>query len=275
MTDAPPIGRFAVHTQTIRPWPLERCCAAYASAGFGGLSVWRHAVAPHGAEGARRIIGDHGLTVPALVRAGFFVSASAATRAAARDENLRALEEAAAIDAGMIVLVVGAEPGVPLDAARGQVEDGLAALLEPADAAGVDLAIEPLHPMYAADKSCINRTRDARELCERLAHRRLGVALDVYHTWWDPELPDEVGRLGAAGLLRAFHVCDWLAETKDLLTDRGLMGEGCIDVRGVRRLVERAGFRGPIEVEVFSERHWARDQDEYVRDIASACLEHC
>ena len=174
----------------------------------------------------------------------------------------------------MVVLVPGAVPGLPLAEARKHVADGIAAMLPHAEHAKVKLAIEPLHPMYAADRSCINRMAEAREICEKLQHPLLGIAVDVYHIWWDPDLQHEIDLAGRQNTLFAFHVCDWRVETRHPLNDRGLMGDGCIDLRTIRGWVESAGFAGNIEVEVFSDQYWAMDQHQYVDRIASAYLRH-
>lgn len=220
------------------------------------------------------MLHDSGMHIPALVRGGFFVGADAGTRQAAIDTNRKCLDEAAEIGAEMVVLVVGAVPGIPLGDARRQVTDGIAAILDDAAARNVKLAIEPLHPMYAADRSCINRMAEARRICEELRHPMLGIAVDVYHVWWDPDLEREIALAGEQKTLFAFHVCDWKADTRHLLTDRGLMGEGCIDIRRIRSWVERAGFSGAIEVEVFSEKYWAMDPSDYVSQIREAFLRH-
>ncbi|MEQ9454690.1 MAG: sugar phosphate isomerase/epimerase family protein [Phycisphaeraceae bacterium] len=268
------LSTVAVHTMTNKPWSLAECCANYTKAGFGGLSVWRNVIEPIGIKEAARIVKDSGLKVPALVRGGFFVATDPAQRQAAIDTNKTCLDEAAAIGADMVVLVVGAEPGMPLHAARQQVTDGIAACLDQAQSTGVKLAIEPLHPMYAADKSCINRIAEARHVCEQLNHPAVGVAVDVYHVWWDPDLEQEIEKLGKGGYFAGFHVCDWRIETRHLLTDRALMGDGCIDIRAIRAMVEEAGFTGLNEVEIFSEEHWATDQNTYLDRIAHACLNH-
>ena len=177
------------------------------------------------------------------------------------------IDEAAALGAEMVVLVVGAVPGLPLAEARKQVQDGIASILPRAEAAGVQLAIEPLHPMYAADKSCINRMSEAREICEALNHPLVGLAVDVYHVWFDPDLEAEIARAGEQKRLFAFHLCDWRVDTRHLLTDRGLMGDGCIDLAGIRKMMRRAGFAGMEEVEVFSEVYWAMEQSAYLKLI--------
>lgn len=270
----PPLTRLAVHTITNKPWSLRQCVDAYARAGVGGISVWRNVVELIGIDEAARIVRGSGLRVPALVRGGFFVAGDDDGRRRAVDDNRRCIDEAAAIGAEMVVLVCGARPGTPLPDARKQIADGIAAVLPHATERKVKLAIEPLHPMYAADRSAINRMAEARQVCEQLRSPWLGIAVDVYHVWWDPDLPEEIATAGRQGTLFGFHVCDWRVETRDLLNDRGLMGDGCIDLRGIRQMVESAGFAGAIEVEVFSNEYWAMDQDEYLKRIVLAYETH-
>lgn len=266
--DVPVDGsRLAVHTMTTKPLSLAEAAEAYAERGIGGISVWVEALTGISTSTAKQIIDDAGLKVPALVRGGFFCAASEAQRKECIDTNRRLIETAAALDAEMLVLVVGALPGESLDMQRGWVRDGIESLLPEAHFNGVKLAIEPLHPMYAADKSCINRITEARRICEAIDDPQVGVAVDVYHVWWDPELSDEIKRLGETERIFGFHVCDWRVPTRDLLTDRALMGDGCIDIAGIRREVEAAGFKGWHEVEIFSEEHWASEQGAYLDKI--------
>ena len=274
MSEANDLSKLAVHTATNKPWTLRECVDAYAGAGIGGISVWRNVLEPVGAEEGGRMIRDAGLAVPALVRGGFFPATDAETRQWAIDENKRCVDEASAIGAEMVVLVVGAVPGMPLEEGRRQVADGIAAVLPHAAEAGVKLAIEPLHPMYADDKSCVNRMTEARAICEQIGSSWVGIAVDVYHVWWDPELEAEIARAGDGGHLFGFHVCDWRTPTRRLLTDRELMGEGCIDIPRIRRAVEGAGFAGFREVEIFSEDYWAMDQNAYLERIVQAYREH-
>lgn len=272
------LSKCAIHTMTNKPWSLAQCCENYPAAGVGGISVWRNTVAPEeggvGLDEAVKIVKASGLAVPAYVRGGFFPAAEAAQRQDAIDHNKTMLDEAAALGAEQLVLVVGAVPGMPLDTARKQVGDGIAACLEHAEQVGVKLSIEPLHPMYAGDKSCINRLAEARAVCEQLRSPWLGIAADVYHVWWDPDLEQEIALAGEQGTLFGFHICDWRIDTRHLLTDRGLMGDGCIDIRRIRSLVEAAGFDGYNEVEVFSEQYWAVDQDAYLQQIISRYHAH-
>ncbi|MEM6332136.1 MAG: sugar phosphate isomerase/epimerase family protein [Planctomycetota bacterium] len=268
------LDRCAIHTMTHRPWDLRTCCAKFAERGVGGIAIWRNVVADDeggcGLDEAVKVVKGSGLSVPAYVRGGFFPAGDPAKRQAAIEHNRVMLDEAAALGAEQVVLVVGSVPGMALAEARAQVAEGIAACVDRAEAVGVKLSIEPLHPMYAADKSCVNRMAEARKICEQLRSPWVGIACDVYHVWWDPDLASEIELAGEQGTLFGFHVCDWRVDTRHLLTDRGLMGEGCIDVRGIRRLVEAAGFAGMAEVEVFSEEHWAEDQDAYLAEVCAA-----
>jgi sugar phosphate isomerase/epimerase len=267
-------SRLCVHTITTKPWSIEEASERYAAAGVKGVSVWRQWLEGREIAKVGRDLRAAGLDVVSLCRGGFFPARDAAGRAAAIDDNRRAIDAAQALGAPLIVLVCGAVPGQALDVSRSQIADGIAALLDQAQAASLRLAIEPLHPMYADARSAINTLRQANDLCDRLAAPQLGVAVDVYHLWWDPELRSQIDRCARAGRLFAFHVCDWRTPTEDLLNDRGLMGEGCIPLRQIRGWVEQAGFRGFIEVEIFSHRYWAMEQGEFLEKIKLAYLEH-
>ncbi len=265
--EAPSRDRLAVHTITTKPWSLTEAAENYAAAGVSGISIWVEAIEGMSATQARHIVDNAGLRVPALVRGGFFCDPDPQERNFRIDNNRRLIETAHALSAEMLVLVVGAAPGESLDRQRGWVQDGIAELVDEAKAANVRLAIEPLHPMYAADKSCINQMTEARRMCERLRHSHIGVAVDVYHVWWDPDLASEIERLGDMDALFAFHLCDWRVPTRDLLNDRGLMGDGCIDIAGIRKMMEISGFDGWNEVEIFSDEHWSRDQSQFLTEI--------
>ncbi len=269
------LSRLAIHTMTTRPWSLEQCLDGYRRAGVPALTVWRQAIAPLGAERAGALIRRSGLAVAALCRGGFFPAWEAGARAAALADNRRAIDEAAAIGAPMLVLVCGAVPGMALNEARAQIRDGLAAIEPYARANRVRLAIEPLHPLYAADRSAVNTMAQAAALCAELASPWVGIAVDVYHCWWDDRLEAGITAAGSGQTLFGFHLCDWKVETRDPLNDRGLMGEGCIDLRGIRAWMEGAGFAGWHEVEIFSTTHWARDQELYLADIVAAYLARC
>ncbi|HUJ43446.1 MAG TPA: sugar phosphate isomerase/epimerase family protein [Opitutaceae bacterium] len=267
-------SRLCLHTITTRPWAIAEAVPRYAAAGIKGITVWREALAGRDGAATGRLIGEHGLAVVSLCRGGFFPAATAALRRQAIDENRRCIDEAAALGAPLLVLVCGAVPGQPLAESRRQIAAGIAAVLPQAAAAGVKLAIEPLHPMYAGDRSAVNTLQQARALCHELRSPSLGIAVDVYHTWWDDRLAEDIAACGREGTLFAFHICDWRTPTEDLLEDRGLMGEGCIPIRQIRGWIEAAGFTGFHEVEIFSRRLWAADQAQYLEAIKVAYLAH-
>ncbi len=272
--EVPTLDRLAIHTITTKPWPLEVALERYAAAGVGGVSVWVEAIEGMSVNAASSAVRASGLKVPALVRGGFFCDSDPRERERRIDYNRTLIETAAELSAEMLVLVVGATPGEALDRQRGWVQHGIETLIDEAKAANVRLAIEPLHPMYAADKSCINRMSDARTICESIRDPMLGVAVDVYHVWWDPDLEREIQLLGELDALFAFHLCDWRVQTRDLLNDRALMGDGCIDIKAIRKMMEAAGFAGWNEVEIFSSEHWSRDQQTFLDGIVerySAC----
>jgi sugar phosphate isomerase/epimerase len=268
------LDHLCVHTITTKPWTIETAAAKYAAAGVSGITVWRDALEGRALAGVRTLLADHGLRVVSLCRGGFFPAATAAGRQQAIDANRRAIAESHALGAPHVVLVCGAVPGVPLAEARRHIRDGIAELLPECAAAGVKLAIEPLHPMYADSRSAINTLAQANDLAAELASPWVGVAIDVYHVWWDPALEAEIARCGRLGALLAFHVGDWRTPTTDLLLDRALMGEGCIPIRQIRGWVEAAGFHGFNEVEIFSSRWWAADQDQFLARVVETYREH-
>jgi len=256
---------LSINSMTVKPWSLEQLVDGCARAGISAISPWRDIVQACGAERAGKLIRAQDMTVTGLCRGGMFPAADEAGRRAALEDNRRAVDEAAAIGAQCLILVVGGLPKGSRDlaGARAQVRDGLAALLPYARQAGVPLAIEPLHPMFAADRACVNTLAHASDLCEELGDGT-GVAVDTYHVWWDPALAREIARAGRNIL--AYHVNDWLVPTTDLLLDRGMMGDGVIDLRTIRAMVEATGYRGHCEVEILSaENWWKRDPDEVLR----------
>ena len=268
------LSRLCVHTITTKPWSIEEATDRYAAAGVNGITVWRQWLDGRDIGATGKALRAAGIEIVSLCRGGFFPATDAAGRQRAIDDNLKAIDEAQALGAPLIVLVCGADPGQPLAESRGQIVDGIAAVLDRANQAGVKLAIEPLHPMYADTRSAVNTLRQANEMCDRLDSPLVGVAVDVYHLWWDPDLEEQIQRSGRADRILAFHVCDWRSPTEDLLNDRGLMGEGCINVPEIRGWVEENGFDGFIEVEIFSNRYWAMDQGQFLEEIKRAYLEH-
>ncbi len=249
---------LSINLATLRNgWSFGEMVDGCLRAGITAISPWRDQVASVGLAEAARIVKANGLRVTGLCRGGMFPAETAAGRRAAIDDNLRAIEEAAALGADCLVLVVGGLPGSSKDIAdaRQMVVDGMAAMLPAARAAGVPLAIEPLHPMYAADRACVNTIDQALDIAEQLGEG-VGVAIDVYHVWWDPKLADAIARAGRLQRIYAHHICDWLVPTRDMLLDRGMMGDGVIDLSGIRRMIEAAGYHGPQEVEIFSKDNW-------------------
>lgn len=265
-----PLDRLCIHTITNKPWSLSELVQAYSKKGVGGVSVWQNAVEPLGPKESAKIIKDSSLEVVSYVRGGFFPSVNAHEREKALDHNRKLIDEAAEIGAPLLVLVCGADPGQSLTSSRQQIRDGIEAILPHAQAVGVKLSIEPLHPMYADTRSAINNLWQANEMAEEINHEFVGVAVDVYHLWWDPDLEKEIYRCGAHENLHAFHICDWKSPTTDMLNDRGLMGEGCIPIRDISTWVEVAGFKGFIEVEIFSNHYWSMDQNQFLDRIIDA-----
>jgi len=263
---------LSLNAATVRQrWDLKQIIDGCARHGIGGIAPWRDQITECGLDEAAKRIMDAGLRVSGVCRGGMFPASDSAGRKKNIEDNIRAIDEAVTLEAECLVLVVGGLPEASrdLDDAHHQVEDGIASVLDHARASSMPLAIEPLHPMYAADRACVNTLKHALDICDRLG-QGMGVAIDVYHVWWDPELESQIARAGSSNQILAFHVCDWLVPTKDMLLDRGMMGDGIIDIRKIRNWVEAAGFDGQCEVEIFSsENWWKRDPDE----VLQTCIE--
>ena len=271
---------LSINTATLRgAGKLDAIIEACVRHGVRAISPWRDQVAAIGLERTIELVRAHGLELSGYCRGGMFPAIEATGRQAALDDNRRAIDEAKTLNAACLVLVVGGLPGAlagtphskDIAAARREVHDGIAATLDYAREVGMPLAIEPLHPMYAADRACVNTMEQALDLCDALDPGRtgvLGIAVDVYHVWWDPKLEAQIARAGQGRLL-AFHVCDWLVKTRDLLEDRGMMGDGVIEIAKIRGWIEAAGFAGYSEVEIFSSRDWwQRPADE----VLASCI---
>jgi sugar phosphate isomerase/epimerase len=260
--------------------PIEQTLDIIARAGFGYVAPWRKDIQGRTLSQVRRQLHDSGLKVNAYCRSTYIPQATRQDFDAAIADNLKAIEEAAELQAQCFVMVVGGLPAGSRDlpAARDQVAEGLALLLEHAKQHQVSLALEPLHPMYAADRSCLSTLEQALDLCELLEpgnYQHLGVAVDVYHCWWDPRLHEQIQRAGAKQRILGLHLSDWLVPTQDLLLDRGMMGDGVIDLRGIRQQVETAGYEGAVEVEIFSrDNWWKRDEAEVLR-VCAERLQRC
>ena len=264
----PTADRISLNTATLREqWSLAECIEGCQRHGLGGISPWRDKLHEMGVTKAAKAIRAAGLEVSGLCRGGWYTAEGALTQAV-KDDNRRAVDEAAELDAACLVMVVGGLPdgSRDLDNARAIVEEGLADTLDYARGQGVKVAIEPLHPMYAADRACVNTTRQALDICDRLGEG-IGVAIDAYHVWWDPELKAQMLRAGPERFL-AWHICDWLVPTRDLLTDRGMMGDGVIDLPLLGSWAREAGWTGLYEVEIFSALDWwTRDPDAVLATI--------
>jgi sugar phosphate isomerase/epimerase len=259
---APRPELLSINTATLRKqWALPDIISGCARRGIRLISPWRDQVAQAGLKDTARRLRDSGVALSGYCRGGMFPAIDRQARKLALDDNRHAVDEALALGAPCLVLVVGGLPrsregtvqSKDLAGAREMVRDGIGELLDYARPAGIPLAIEPLHPMYAADRACVNTLAQANDLCDELGEGA-GVVVDTYHVWWDPDLERQIARAGKKIL--AYHVNDWLLPTTDLLLDRGMMGDGVIDLRAIRAMVERAGYRGHCEVEILSRKNW-------------------
>ena len=276
---------LSINTATVRQsygadFPLPKIIEACLERGIGAISPWRDQVAAAGLPLISKLVRTHGLKLSGYCRGGMFPAADAKGIDAADLDNRIAVDEACELNAKCLVLVVGGLPGAlagkpihkDIQRSRNQVFDGIGKLLEYSKSCGMPLAIEALHPMYAADRACINTLEQALDVCDALDNEQtgaIGVAVDVYHVWWDPKLQSQIERAGKNRLL-AFHVCDWLTPTTDLLNDRGMMGDGVIDIPKIRGWVEAQGFVGFSEVEIFSTGNWWLRSHEEVLDTCIA-----
>lgn len=273
---APPVhvSRLSFNQITSERASLAEVVDACARHGVSYISVWRHRIADvvGGLERAVRLVRDAGLQVSSVCRGGMFPAATREERERRIEDNRRAVDEAAALEAPVLVLVCGPAPDRDIAAARDMVEEGIARLAPYATERGVKLGIEPLHPAFAAERSCITTLGEARRLAERFDAATVGIIADVYHIWWDPELYEEIAR--SAGRILGFHVSDWLVPATNVLMNRGVMGDGVIELRRIRQAVERAGYAGPIEVEIFNESVWAKPIDELLPLLKERFVEH-
>ena len=259
-------ARMSINQATTREQHnLAGAIIAYAHAGVTGISIWRDKLAECGLNEAVRMLDDRGLRVSGLCRAGQFPATTNMERQARIDDNLLAVDQAVALGADCLIMVAGGLPNGSKDitGARSMICDGLGAVLPHARTSGMPVAIEPLHPMYAAERCAINTLSQALDLCDVLGDG-IGVAVDIYHVWWDPDLEAQIKR--ARDRVLAYHVCDWLVPTNDLLLDRGMMGDGIVDIPKITSWIDEIGYDGLIEVEIFSaENWWKRPGDEVIR----------
>jgi sugar phosphate isomerase/epimerase len=259
------IERLSLNQITIEQWSLAEAVDGCAAAGIGWIAPWRHKVAEVGAAEAARIISAAGLRVSSLCRGGFFPQRQDA-------ENRAAVEEAAQLGTDVLVLVCGPPLDSDLRAARSAVAAGIERLLPHARDHGVRLAVEPLHPMLVSERSTVVTLGEALDLAERFDRDDVGVIVDAYHVFWDSALAEQLDR--AAGRILGFHVSDWVTPRGDVLAARALMGDGIIDLRGLREQVDAAGYRGPIEVEVINDELRARPGQELLDEVVARFLAH-
>ncbi|MFI6243771.1 sugar phosphate isomerase/epimerase family protein [Micromonospora sp. NPDC050795] len=263
------LRRFSFNQATAQRWPLPEVVAGCVAAGVPGIGLWREPVAEYGLARSAKLVRDAGLAVTSLCRGGFFSADGW------RAENLRAIEEAAALGAPELVLVSGGLPvgSRDVDGARRRVADAIGELAPHAEAAGVRLAIEPLHPMFVADRCVIATLGQALDIAERFDPAVVGVVVDAYHVWWDDTVYAQIARAGE--WIAAFQVCDWVTPLPEgVLLGRALPGDGCIELRRLREAVDAAGYVGPIEVEVFSAEVWARPGAEVLDAAIAGYLRH-
>ncbi len=268
----PDLSRFAINQITTRDWTFAQAVDGYAKAGVRGIGAWVQYVDDAGPAAAARLLRDAGLFVPCLCTTAWVNLADRAAYQTALAENRRRLDMAAEIGAKTLVVVPGglATGERDLAAARRRVAEALAELLPYARSVGVALGLEPLHPMYAADRSCLSTFAHCLDLCETLG-AGTGIVADVYHCWWDPNFVAGLEKAGADRIL-TFHLCDWLVPTRDVYQDRGMVGDGVIDIAGYRAVLDRIGYDGPFEIEIFSKLDWwLRDGSETTRVAVERC----
>ncbi|GHH12417.1 sugar phosphate isomerase/epimerase family protein [Streptomyces rubradiris] len=273
----PGLARFSVNQMTVKQLSLPELADACARLGIGNVGLWREPVRAYGVEATAKLVRDAGLTVTTLCRGGFLTATGPAERAGALADNRAAIEEAAALGTDTLVLVSGGLPAPSKDlrGARERIADVLAVLAPYAAERGVRLAIEPLHPMYAADRCVVSTLTQALDLAERFPADQVGVTVDTYHIWWDDQAPAQIARAGAAGRIHTFQLADWTTPLPEgVLNGRGQIGDGAIDMREWKGYVESAGYTGPIEVELFNEELWARDGREVLAETAERFLAH-
>ena len=274
MTD---LARFSINQMTVKQLSLPELVDACRDLGVPGVGLWREPVQAYGLDAAAKLVRDAGLAVTTLCRGGFLTATDPAERAAALADNRRAVDEAATLGTDTLVLVSGGLPSGSRDlrGARERIADALAELGPYAEENGVRLAIEPLHPMFASDRCVVSTLAQALDIAERFPAHQVGVTVDTYHIWWDDTAPAQIARAGAQGRIHTFQLADWTTPLPEgVLNGRGQIGDGAIDMREWQGHVERAGYTGPIEVELFNDKLWARDGREVLAETARRFTEH-
>ncbi len=266
------IDRLSLNQITTDPWSLKEAVEGCVRAEVPWIAIWRHKIEEIGLKESKKIIQDAGIKVSSICRGGMFPAATKLERQQRIEDNRRAIDEAAELGAETLVLVCGPAPDKDLVAAREMVAEGIDQIVPYAKERGVKLGIEPLHPMYAAERSVIVSLAHANDLAEKYSPDEVGVIVDVFHVWWDPALFQQISR--AQGRILGYHVSDWLVPTPDLLMGRGMMGDGVIDLKPIRLAVEETGYTGPIEVEIFNQKIWDQPGDEVLALMKERYLEY-
>lgn len=274
MTADPRLAKLSLNQRTTQRWSVREAVDGCVRAGIPAIGLWREPVAEIGVPAAAKLVADAGLRVSSLCRGGFLTAADERARVEALADNRRAVDEAAALGTDCLVLVVGGLPpgSRDLPGARQRVADALAELAPYAGERGVRLALEPLHPMYCADRAVLSTLGQALDLAEAFPVEQVGVVVDTFHVWWDPDVWRQIARAGAR--IASFQVCDFLTPLPaDVLLGRGMMGDGHIDFPPLRRAVEAAGYTGDTEVEIFNAEVWATDPDQVLATMAERYVE--
>ncbi|WP_406505227.1 sugar phosphate isomerase/epimerase family protein [Streptomyces sp. NBC_01602] len=274
MTD---LSRLSINQETVKQWSLPELTEGCVKAGIDKVGLWRAPAQEYGVERTAQLLADAGLSVTSLCRGGFFTALDPAERARALDDNRAAIDEAAVLSTDTLVLVSGGLPAGSRDlhGARERIAEALAELGPYAQGQGVRLAIEPLHPMFASDRCVVSTLSQALDIAERFPAEQVGVVVDTYHIWWDDQAAAQIARAGAGGRIHSFQLADWITPLPaGVLVGRGQLGDGSVDFRAFREMVEATGFTGPIEVEIFNEGLWARDGAEVLAEVAARYVEH-
>lgn len=266
------LKRLSLNQITTEQWNLREAVAGCEGAEVPWISLWRHKIGEIGLSESKRLIKDSGLQVSSLCRGGMFPAASKEQRQKNLDDNKRAVEEAVELGTDVLVLVCGPAPDRNIDLSRQWVEEGIEKLVPFAESYGVKLGIEPLHPMYAADRSVVVTLGQANKMAEKYTKDQVGVVVDVFHVWWDPELYEQIAR--AEGRILGFHVSDWNVPITDTFKARRMMGDGVIEINRIRNAVEEAGYQGPIEVEIMNQALWNMPGDDVLALMKDRFVKH-
>ena len=266
------ISRLSINQYTLKNCTISQLLEGCAAEKIPFVALWRDKIAEAGLNETLKLLDGSGIKVSSLCRGGFFPAETIDLQTRNLEENYRAVDEAVAIGAEVLVLVCGGIVNHDLDRSRKMVAEGIARLLPHATQAGIKLGIEPLHPMFAADRSVIVSLSQANEIIESLKSPDLGVVIDVYHVWWDPAVYSEIAR--GSGHIVGFHVNDWIVPVPDMLYGRGMMGDGVIEIQRLREAVNSAGYTGPIEVEIFNQHLWRKSGKELLRLVKDRFLSY-